>query len=110
MANLAYQKIELDGLSPIFTAADAAGDKIKPYDLGFLHVKNGSASPVTVTLVTPGETRFGVDQPDRNVTIAAGGEALIPGLTHDLVSDVDTGSIAITYSSVTTVTRAAFRL
>lgn len=75
-----------------------------------MQVTNGSASAITVTLVTPGKSRFGVlDEPDLTVAVPAGATRLIGPLASDL-SDSTAGGVQFTYSSVTTVTVAAVRV
>jgi hypothetical protein len=67
-------------------------------------VKNGSGSPITVTLASPKTLETGDAYPSKVITVAAGGEAWIPVLK--VYASSSTGLATITYSSVTTVTAA----
>jgi hypothetical protein len=67
-------------------------------------VKNGSGSPITVTLASPKTLDTGDAYPSHVVTVGAGGESWIPVLK--VYGDPVTQLAAITYSSVTTVTAA----
>ncbi len=107
MALLATQQIDRDGLNATYVAAAAGGDTAAPDDRAFLHVKNGGASPVTVTLVTPG-TVSGLAISDTTVSVAAGGAQFIP-LYPSLYRDPSSGLVSITYSGVTSVTVAVIR-
>ncbi|MGO4583642.1 hypothetical protein AB4Z38_07105 [Arthrobacter sp. 2RAF6] len=69
-----------------------------------LIVKNGSGSPITVTLASPKTLETGDAYPSKVITVAAGGEAWIPVLK--VYAAVSTQLATITYSSVTTVTAA----
>jgi hypothetical protein len=65
------------GLTPSFTAADAAGSTFEPKIGRFLRVKNASGSPINVTLTTPGSVD-GLAIPDRVVAVpATTGDVLI---------------------------------
>jgi hypothetical protein len=105
MALLTTVTATLAGTNPGFVAANAGGDTMQYQPNSFLHVRNASGSSVTVTVVVPGNTEFGVAQPDPTVSVpATTGERLIR-LTQGLV-DPATGLINVTYSAVTSVTVA----
>lgn len=109
MATLTYRQPSLAGTDPALVAAGATGDVVPAHPTGFLQVTNGSASGITVTVVTPGKSRMGVlDEPDLTVSVPAGGTRLIGPLVPDLV-DVVAGGVKFTYSATTTVTVAAIR-
>lgn len=110
MATLAVQNIDLDGLSPSYADASSGGDKVRPGKGVFLHVVNaGESASATVTVATPG-TVGGLAVADREVTVAASGSQMIP-LPADLYADPDdSGLAAVTYSSATDLTVAAFRI
>jgi hypothetical protein len=74
-----------------------------------LIVKNGSASPITVTMVTPATLPTGDPYPDKAYTVAASGEAWIPVLP-EYAKVGDRRHADVTFSSVTTVTAAVVRL
>lgn len=107
MAQLAYQQIAITGLEATFAAATGGGDTVAPDDRGFIRVKNGGGSPITVTIVRPG-SQFGQANPDIPVTVTNAEERDIGPLPREL-ADTD-GLIDITYSGVTSVTVAALRL
>jgi hypothetical protein len=50
MAVLEKQKINSNGVAPTFVAASATGDQFKNDGNTLLHVKNGSAASITVTI------------------------------------------------------------
>lgn len=103
MATLGYQQVAIGGLAPTLAAATSGGDAIAPNDRGALMVKNGGGSPINVTVAVPGNTKYGLANPDPVVAVAAGATALIGPFPSDL-ADPTTGLVAITYSGVTTVT------
>lgn len=109
MANINAQKAVLSGLAPTFTAAAAGGDTLPPIGAGVFIVKNASGASITVTVVTPGNTEFGVAQPDITVTVPAAGERHIGPLTPNLTDPTSNG-INVTYSAVTSVTVAVIAL
>lgn len=109
MATLSTQVIALAGLNPTYAAATGGGDKCEVGDRNFLHVKNGSGSPVTVTLTATAALR---GQAVSNVTVSvpASGERMIGPLNADLLQNQSDGLCAIGYSSATTVTVASLRI
>jgi hypothetical protein len=109
MATLGTQAIALAGLNPTYAAATGGGDKCEVGDRVFLHVKNGSGSPITVTLTSVAAVR---GQAVANVTVSvpAAGERMIGPLNADLLQNASDGLCAIGYSSATTVTVAALRI
>ena len=91
----------------LYTAAAAAGTgETMPYGAGHnvLHVKNGSAAPITVTITE--------DTPQGSsvrpvVTVAATGDSFI--FLQDSSGQLQgSGNVLIDYSLATTVTAAAF--
>lgn len=108
MATLTTQPAAaIGGTTITFTAAAVGGDKVTPSASTYFIVKNGSASPITVTIDPTATTFNGASIPDTTVAVAAGAEAIIP-ITSDYKATSD-GLAAITYSAVTTVTVAAIR-
>lgn len=105
MAVINAQKVTLTGLAPTFTAAAAGGDTLPPLGRGIFIVKNGGAAAITVTIATPGNTQFGIAQPDITVSVPAGGERHIGPLLTSL-TDPTSERINVTYSAVTSVTVA----
>lgn len=103
MALLTHQAPTLAGTAVTYAAAAAGGDTFGRTAAGVLRVKNGSASSVTVTVVTPGNTKYGQADPDVPVAVAAGAEVAIGPFSDALAVD---GVISVTYSAVTSVTVA----
>lgn len=109
MANLTPTQIKIGGAVTTLQSADVAGETFEPGDRVALWVKNGSGASITVTVAVPGKTKYGVDNPDLAVTIAAGTEQAVGPFPADLADPAD-GRVHVTYSSVTTVTRRLVRL
>ena len=96
------------GLSPAFVAAAAGGDRIPFVDQSsYLHVKNGGASAITVTINSQKLCDQGFDH-DETVSVPAGGERMI-GPFSDRFRTSD-GYVAFNYSAVTSVTVAAIEV
>ncbi|MCW2899701.1 MAG: hypothetical protein JWO67_1966 [Streptosporangiaceae bacterium] len=110
MALLAIQTIKAGGVTPTYAAATSGGDKVSLSSPNtFIHVKNGSASSVTVTVTTQNNAYKGLTVPDRTVIVAAAGEAMIGPLDPALHSDINVQA-SVGYTAVATVTVAAFRI
>lgn len=106
MAVLTVQKILQTGLKPIFQAADAAGDQVPVGSNRFLHVKNGGAAEITVTLKSQKACNQGTVH-DILVSLPAGEDRLI-GFERDPDRFANSsGRAEFTYSNVTSVTVAA---
>lgn len=109
MAALNLISMPVDGgvsLDAGAVAAAAGGDTAPCGDGRFLYVANGGASPITVTVATPGEVK-GLAVADAALVVAAGAAGAIP-LTR-LFAGAG-GRASITYSAVTSVTVAAYEL
>lgn len=110
MADLVTQKITRAGLTPSTVAAAGGGDKFVPDDDVFLSFANGSGSPITVTIVTPGDVD-GEPIADRTVSVPAGGTKYIgPFPKQIFANNADGGKCAITYSGVTSLTVGVFEV
>lgn len=97
------------GLAPTYVAPDASGAIVDGDGRTVLHVKNGSASPITVTVQTP-EKRAGLDVAERQVSVPAGGDRFIgpfPVATYNRNTAPDQGKVYVDFSAVTSVTVAA---
>lgn len=111
MAELTAQTIDREGVTPSYTAASSGGDTFensgKPK---FIHVKNGDASPHTVTVASQvDDAPAGTSKSDVSVTVAAGGEEMIGPFPKTAYSN-NTGECEITYDAVTSVTIAVLTL
>lgn len=108
MADLTLNNLTLTGTLPTFTAAGAAGDAFQNDGEVYLHVKNGSAAPVTVTATATRNCSHGFPH-NAVVSVAASGEAQIGPFPVDRFNN-NNGKVSVTYSAVTTVTVAAVRV
>lgn len=108
MALLAKQALSSVGSVPTLAAATGGGDTVAMDGGGtaILVVKNGDASPKTVT-VGDARTPLGQTQPGVPLVIAAGATGYI---VLDPATANSTGVVAVTYSAVTSVTVGAVRL
>ena len=84
MATLTTQQLAHTGLLATYSAANGGGDQVLATDGTFLHVKNGSGAPITVTVDTPG-TVDGLAIADPDTVIAAGTEQFIGPIDRDLI-------------------------
>lgn len=97
----AFSAPKLDGTGPTY-AAPSTSDTAAVGTV--LIVKNGSGSPITVTLSSPKVLETGDAYPSKVHTVAAGGEKWIPVLK--VYGDSVTQLATVTFSSVTSVTAA----
>lgn len=110
MALLSYQQAQIGGTVVTFTAAGGSGDTLPADDNGVLMVNNGSGAGITVTVAVPGNTKFGVAQPDvTSVSIGAGAIGVVGPLPADLRDPAD-NLVHVSYSATTSVTVAAVRV
>jgi hypothetical protein len=101
--------ITTDGVAATYNAA-AAGDKVSSAGEDvFITVKNGSGSPMTVTITPTGNTAYGVALPAKVFTIAATSEKDIP-IPAMYANPSDASLVTLVWSSTTTVTWAAKRI
>lgn len=105
MATLAIQSTSALGTDVTMAAATVSGDKV-PVGCIFL-VRNGSGSSINVTIVRPGNDKYGQANPDIVKAVAAGATTAFRLDQSDLGDPADSSLISITYSSVTTVTVGA---
>lgn len=107
MTAVATQSVKLDGTAPTFAAA-VAGDT---FEVGSGHkviVRNAAGSSMTVTVAVPGTQVGGAANDPIVYTVpATTGEKWIP-LSAYLADDSD-GRAHVTYSTVTSVTRASVK-
>lgn len=108
MTLLTMQTISQPSLTPSYSAVTGS-DTIALYDdRAFLHVKNAGGSSDTVTIVIPGNDRFGSAIPDPTVAVpATTGDRMIP--LDPAMADPATGLITVTHGFTTSVTCALVR-
>lgn len=105
MAVLSQLTSKIAGTQVTYVAASAGGDTFPANDRAHLHVKNGSGASITVTVVTPGTTKYGQADPDVAVAVPAGQEYVIGPFPADLANPADS-RVAVTYSAVASLTVA----
>lgn len=108
MAVLTVALTNVTGTTLAMAAAAGGGDEFVAVGGVCLLVRNADASSKTVTVVRPGTT-YGTADPDIAVTVAAGATAVIGPIPSEFANPAD-GNIDITYSAVTSVTVAPFRV
>jgi len=114
MAQLAPLTIDLDGLTPAYSAVNAQDKVQQPSDQRlFLHVKNGGGVSTNVTInaqqayvTTPEVGRLALT--DMVVAIPAGEERMIGPFPPAYVDA--NGDVVIDYSATASVTAKAFKL
>lgn len=104
MAQVSTESIARSGLNATYNAASAGGDKFPPGDRTFLHVKNGSAGAVTVTVATPNKL-IGLDLADVAVSVPAGEDRFIGPFPTQHFAGSD-GLADVTWSATASVTFA----
>jgi hypothetical protein len=105
MATLTAQSVSVTGTDVTMAAASAGGDKVAAGCV--LHVRNGSGSSINVTILTPGNDKYGLARPDIVKAVGAGVQTAFRLDQYDLADPADSYLISITYSAVTTVTVGA---
>lgn len=111
MATLATQAVSRAGAAPSYAAAAGGGDAFTPSSSTYLHVKNASGAPITVTVVTQRNDAIGNPVADNTISVpATTGERMIGPFPAEHYADPTTGLAAITYSGVTSLTIGAFAL
>ena len=113
MATLTTQVINRAGLGPTYGAAAGGGDAMSCGSGMFLHCKNASGAPITVTLNVPAartyEPNVAITSPAISVP-ATTGDRMIGPVDAATFADPVTGLCSITYSGVTSFTVAAVQL
>ena len=89
-------------------AADVAGDDFVTTGAEAVLIENGSASPITVTVVTPA-TVDGLAVADREIIIPAGEMHLCGPWPRGVYGDAN-HKVSLTYSDVTSLTVAVLRI
>lgn len=106
MAIRTAQQPTSTGVAATYHPASGTGDKVSPGVL--LHVKNGSAASIDVTLVTAQTFDTDLAVSDRVVAVAAGAEKFIRAPDSNIYTNVD-GLVDVTWSATTTVTFAVLK-
>lgn len=107
MATLTVQTIDLDGLAASYAAASGGGDVFPNDGETSLHVLNGGAGSITVTVAAQSPCNQGTLH-DSVTTVGIGAEAFIGPFEKKRFNNTS-GQAAITYSGVTSVTIAAIK-
>lgn len=108
MALLTVNEITRSGQAVSLVAAAAGGDTFPNTGGEFVIVKNGDASPTTVTLDIKA-TLDGQPVTDRTVSVAAGAEVAIGPFPTNHYNDANQ-EVALTYSKITALTVGAFKV
>lgn len=108
MATLTVQKVDLAGLAPTYAAAAVGGDEFVNSGKEFIHVKNGGAGAITVTVNSQALCNQGFDH-DAAVSVPASGERMIGPFLKARFDDAN-AKVQITYSGVTSVTIAVIQV
>lgn len=106
MALLTVQKPTPAGVAPTYQAAAGGGDTFPNDDGTYLHVKNGDATPTTVTINSVHACDQGFDH-DLAVVVPNATERMIGPFNGSRFNDATTGLVGVTYSKVTSLTVAA---
>ena len=107
--SLSAQTVTSAGAVISMTSANADGHSFTSTGLQVLRVKNGSASPIDVTVKTDVTRDGSLALPDRVVAVAAGAEKTIGPFDPNVYqqkSGSDQGKVLVNFSAVTTVTVA----
>lgn len=103
------QSIQRAGAIPTYNPATVTdGDSFVNDGRTWVHVKNGSASPVTLTIAVP-QTVDGLDVADRTVSVAAGAEKVIGPFPTTTYNQIDS-SVWLNWSAVADISFAVMRL
>lgn len=108
MATLTVQEISRAAITPSFGAAAGGGDQFANDGRTYVHIKNGGASPITLTVVTQ-MTVDGKAVADDAITVTNAQERVIGPFPPGIYNDAN-GMVQLTYSAVTSVTLGTFRL
>ena len=108
MATLSIQQIDRSGLSPTYASAASGGDEFPHDPNAFIHVKNGDATSVTVTVVSQYSSNpQGLASTDLTVTVPGNEERFIGPFSETAFADAD-GNVQLTYDDVSSVTLGVF--
>lgn len=108
MATLTVTQLTLDGVDPGYVAADAGGDEFPVDTRTIFTIRNGDASPITVTIASQLAAVPGLAPDDAEVTVPATDEREVVFQPAKPFADANS-LVQVTYSAVTSVTVAARR-
>lgn len=106
MATYGPQQVPSTGLAPTYNPAGAGGDRVPPGAL--LHVKNGNAAALTLTLTTPLVLDGDLTVQDRAISgiPATTGERFVRVPTNEVYRDPADGLVGLSWSVTASVTFA----
>jgi hypothetical protein len=97
-----------NGVNLVGVSAAGGGDVFPNTGSEVVVIKNGSGSPITLTVVTPA-TVDGLAVADLTASIGAGETRMVGPFPTAVYSD-GSGNVSLTYSAVTTVTLAVVKV
>jgi hypothetical protein len=106
---LTPQRFATTGLTANYVAPDVAGVSLRSSGKQVIHVKNGSASSITVTLKI-GKTVEGQTVTSPTATVAAGADKFFGPFNDNYEQPDGTDTVFVDFSAVTSVTVACLSL
>jgi len=103
MADRTPQNFTETVLAPTYYAASGGGDRVYPGNV--LHVKNGNAASVVITMVTPATVDGDLAVADRTRTVTNGTDAFVVVPRDPAYRDAD-NMVALSWSVTSSVTFA----
>lgn len=100
---LSVQRINRNGLTPAYEAANVDGNSFTNSGHQFLHLKNGGTAAQTITIQTPLQVH-GLAVADLSVSVAAGSEVMLGPFPQRTFG----GEVLVDYSAVTSLTVGVF--
>ena len=105
MATRATESVPTTGLAATYNAASGGGDRVSPGAI--VHVKNGNAAILTVTISTPLTLDGDLTVADRTFTVpATTGEKFVKIQNDTTYRDPTDGLVGLSWSVTSTVTFA----
>lgn len=101
---LAIQRLSSAGVIPTWSTPTTEGFKVSNDGMTHIHVKNGNAATLTITITTPA-TSDGLAVADRTITVltTAEVEIVLPLVYNHPDSHADAGKVYLDFSVQTTV-------
>ncbi|MES2867632.1 MAG: hypothetical protein V4703_12890 [Actinomycetota bacterium] len=103
---LSVQSFTRAGVVPVFAAAPSGGARIRPGPRTWLHVRNASGGPVTVTPVTTFVDGLGNPSLSTPVVVGAGAERVAGPFPAEAYEDPEDGLMGVVFSATSGVTVA----